>query len=280
VRAHVLDGLARSSHPEPVCAVTAGVTGLAYAAGRGPAGTAWVGLAVLTGQLSIGWSNDYLDRDADLAAGRADKPVALSAVPPRLVAVAAITAAICCVPASLASGWRAGLAGLTTVAAGWIYNVDLKRTVCSPLPFIPGFGLFPAFVTLGLPGHPWPAWWALTAGGLLGVGAHFANVLPDLAADMATGVRGLPQRLGGRVSSLLAGTFLGSATAVLAVGPGKLDTLAVFGLSTAAAVICAGVAGVIVGPRHGAGRALTRLAVITAGLFDVVLLMARAGQLS
>ena len=36
------------------------------------------------------------------------------------------------------------------------------------------------------------------AGALLGVGAHLVNALPDLADDEATGVRGLPHRLGPR----------------------------------------------------------------------------------
>ena len=156
----------------------------------------------------------------------------------------------------------------------------MKRTLWSPVPFIPGFGLFPAFVTLGLPGHPWPAWWALTAGALLGVGAHFANVLPDLPADLATGVLGLPQRLGGRISRFLAGAFLGAATAVLAIAPGGFDALAAFGLAASIAVIATGLAGAIAGPRHQTGRVLTMVAVITAGLLDVVLLVARAGQMS
>jgi len=39
---------------------------------------------------------------------------------------------------------------------------------------------------------------ALVAAALLGFAAHFANVLPVLRADAATGVRGLPQRLGPR----------------------------------------------------------------------------------
>ncbi len=280
MQARVIEGLVRSCHPQPVIAVAAGVTAIAYAAGRGLAGTALAGLAVLTGQLSIGWSNDYLDRRTDMAAGRRDKPLALGAVPARLVASAAVAAVICCVPLSLASGWRGGLAQLAAVGSGWIYNLGVKRTIWSPVPFIPGFGLFPAFVTLGLAGHPWPTWWALTAGALLGVGAHFANVLPDLPADLATGVLGLPQRLGGRISRLAAGVFLGAATAILAVAPGGFDALAAFGLAASVAVIAAGVAGAIAGPRHQTGRVLTMAAVIAAGLLDVVLLVARAGQMS
>ena len=34
--------------------------------------------------------------------------------------------------------------------------------------------------------------WAVAAGACLGVAAHLANVLPDLADDASTGVRGLP----------------------------------------------------------------------------------------
>ena len=60
------------------------------------------------------------------------------------------------------------------------------------------------------------------AGALLGVGAHLVNVLPDLADDAATGVRGLPHRLGARRSSVLAAAVLVGATVVIVVGaPGR-----------------------------------------------------------
>ena len=49
----------------------------------------------------------------------------------------------------------------------------------------------------------WPPAWMMATGAVLGVGAHLLNALPDLADDDATGVRGLPQRLGaGRVRVL------------------------------------------------------------------------------
>jgi 4-hydroxybenzoate polyprenyltransferase len=164
------------------------------------------------------------------------------------------------------------------------------------VPFIPGFGLFPAFVTLGLPGHPWPAWWATTAGALLGMGAHFANVLPDLPLDLATGVHGLPQRLGGRISRAVAGALLGGATAVLAVAPGPAGVLGgpLLWAGAAVAVVVAGT-GVVsavadragssgtAGGAHGqrlVARHVAMLAVIAAGLFDVVLLVARGARIA
>jgi hypothetical protein len=105
-------------------------------------------------------------------------------------------------------------------------------------------------------------------------------VLPDLPADVATGVLGVPQRLGGRVSWLAAGTFLGAATAVLAPGPTGLDGVGVAGLAVALAVVTAGAVGTVEGPKRQAGRILTMLAVIAAGLLDVALLVARAGKMT
>ena len=66
--------LLRACHLKPTLAVTAITTALAVSAGRG-SGSIWVALAVLSGQFSVGWSNDYLDRDRDHLAGRVDKPI-------------------------------------------------------------------------------------------------------------------------------------------------------------------------------------------------------------
>ncbi|NJP47384.1 UbiA family prenyltransferase [Streptomyces sp. PRB2-1] len=209
----------RACHPEPAAAVTALVTVLAAVSGRGPAGCAVVGAAVLCGQLSVGWCNDAVDAVRDTAAGRTDKPVAAGTVTRTAVAVAAGLALAGCVPLSLAAGRLAGSAHLLGVAAAWAYNLGVKRTAASWLPYALGFGLLPAFVTLGLAGHPWPPAWAVAAGALLGVGAHFTNVLPDIDADLAAGVRGLPQRLGRRRTRVLAPLPLLAASAVLVLGP-------------------------------------------------------------
>jgi 4-hydroxybenzoate polyprenyltransferase len=56
----------------------------------------------------------------------------------------------------------------------------------------------PAYAASTLPGHPAPHWPITIAAALLGLGAHFANVLPDLAADRVAGVGGLPQRVAAR----------------------------------------------------------------------------------
>ena len=188
-----------SAHLEPSLAVTVAACALAIGAGLG-ARTTLVAVAVGSGQLSIGWSNDWLDWRRDRAAGRHDKPIASGLVSPRTVATAAGVALLVCVVASLALSRAAGLVHLVGVAAGWGYNLRAKSTWYSVAPWAVAFGLLPAVVTLTAPLGRWPAWWLLAAGALLGAGAHFANALPDLDRDRATGVAGLPHRLGRRRS--------------------------------------------------------------------------------
>src|SRR4051794_40530102 len=173
--------LLAASHPEPAFAVTLVTTALAASAGRNPGGLVATALAVGAGQLSVGWSNDAIDAERDIRAGRRDKPVATGRIALRTVQVAAGVALVASVPLSLLSGWRATVVHLVAVLLAWGYNLGLKSTPVSVVPYTVAFALLPAFVTLGLPGAPAPPWWAVLAGGLLGAGAHFANVLPDLA---------------------------------------------------------------------------------------------------
>jgi 4-hydroxybenzoate polyprenyltransferase len=175
--------------------------------------------ALLTGQLSIGWANDALDRDRDIAARRPDKPVAVGTLTQRAVGTAAGVAAACCIPLSLALGPRAGLTHLVAVASGWSYDVWLKRTVWSFVPFAVAFGLLPSVATLALPAPTVAPPWATVAGALLGVVAHLANTLPDIDDDLAAGVRGLPQRLGPQRTRATAAVLLVLAAAVLVAGP-------------------------------------------------------------
>ncbi|MDF5753768.1 UbiA family prenyltransferase [Spongiactinospora sp. TRM90649] len=268
-----LAGLAGACHPGPTVAVTGLVTALAAIAGRDPAGCALVAAAVLAGQLSVGWSNDAVDATRDAAAGRTSKPVVSGAVRAGALWRAALIALACCVPLSLASGVEAGAAHLVGVAAAWAYNLGLKATALSWLPYAVGFGSLPAFVALGLPGAPWPAWWAVSAAALLGVGAHLANVLPDIEDDLAAGVRGGPQRLGaGRVRVMLPLPLL-AATVVLVVGA-DLGAAGWAGLGAALLPAGAGIAAARRSPRAPFWAAVAVTAV------DVALLLAAGGDIT
>ncbi|MEI4273491.1 UbiA family prenyltransferase [Klenkia sp. LSe6-5] len=214
-----VSAMALATHLGPTVAVTAVATLLAAAADVGGARTVLVAVAVLAGQASIGWSNDWLDADRDAAVARTDKPTVQGVVTPARLRAAALTAVVLAVVTSLALGPAPGVLLLGVVAGGWAYNAGLKRTAASLLPYLVAFGLLPAGVVAAAPGTPVAPWWLVAAGALLGGAAHLANVAPDLEDDAATGVRGLPHRLGATVSALVAAGLLGAASLVLVLGP-------------------------------------------------------------
>jgi 4-hydroxybenzoate polyprenyltransferase len=267
--------LVRACHPEPTAAVSAVSMALAAAVGRGGPGTAAVGSAVLAGQLSVGWSNDYADRQRDRRVGRADKPLAAGSVSAPAVRRAAATAAAAVVPLSLLSGPFAGSLHLLAVASAWAYNLRLKSTAASVLPYAVSFGLLPAFITAGLPGRP-VVGWLIAAGALLGAGAHFANVLPDLDQDLRTGVRGLPHRIGAGRSRATAAVLLLAASAVLALGPPGRPGL--FGLGALGAAAVLGLGGLVAGRRPGSHAAFRAVLLIAA--VDVALLLVSGADVS
>ena len=78
-----------ASHPGPSLAITAMATVLAAEAAPHGFGPVLVAPAMLAGQLSVGWSNDACDAARDIAAGRADKPVARGEISVRALWVAA-----------------------------------------------------------------------------------------------------------------------------------------------------------------------------------------------
>lgn len=217
--AGVVRALVQASHPGPTVVVTALSAGLLAGAGA-PAGTVVLAAsAVLAGQLSVGWSNDWIDAARDRAVGRTDKPVVTGAVDADRLRTAAVAAAAACVALSLATGLRPGAVHVLAVALAWAYNAGLKATAFSWVPYAASFGLLPLFLVMTLPGNPLAPVWAVLCGSLLGAGAHLANALPDLEDDHATGVRGLPHRLGRVRASVLAPVLLLGAVLAVVLGP-------------------------------------------------------------
>ncbi|MEN5073581.1 UbiA family prenyltransferase [Isoptericola cucumis] len=265
-------GMLAATHPAPAAVVTA--LALVFAVGVAlPAGRAvLVTAAVAAGQLSVGWSNDWLDAARDRRVGRADKPTVTGAVTPRMLRAGALAALGVCVALSLAAGVGAGLLHLAAVASAWSYNAWLKATPLSWLPYAVSFGLLPAFVVAAAGDGRVVAGWTVGAAALLGVGAHVANVLPDLEDDRATGVRGLPHRLGRRASSVLAPLVLAAGSAVILVGPPGPVAPVSAGL-TAGAVVLAVTAGAV-GLRRPHSRAPFGLSMAVAALCVAQLVLA------
>ncbi len=230
--------LLRAAHLGPTVTVTTLTALLASAVGLDPATGVLAVIAVLTGQLVIGWSNDLLDAERDREVHRTDKPLATGLLTDRTVRVALGLAVLATLAASLSLGVRSGLVHLVAVVgAGLAYNLGLKATAWSWLPYAVAFGALPLVLTLAATPAALAASWLVGAGAALGVAAHFLNVLPDLADDAATGVAGLPHRLGADRSQLAATGLLLAASTAAVLGPdGPAPTWAWVGLVVAVAL--------------------------------------------
>jgi 4-hydroxybenzoate polyprenyltransferase len=263
--------LFRAAHIEPTIAVTTLASLLGVAAGLGATRLVLLTAAVFAGQLVIGWSNDLLDAGRDAAVGRGDKPLATGEVSAKSASAALGVAAIAAVGLSTALGWRSALVHLVLmVGSGIAYNLGLKATMWSWLPYVVAFGSLPAVVTLAATPPTPPKVWIVAASAALGAAAHFLNTLPDLADDAATGIRGLPHRIGGPRSQGVATALLMGATVVIVLGPpGPAPVLAWVALLLAAALA--------VGALTGHGRTPFRCALAIAVL-NVMLLVLGAGM--
>jgi 4-hydroxybenzoate polyprenyltransferase len=263
-----------TSHPGPSLAITGLTTLLAAQGAPHGLGPVLTGPALLAGKLSIGWSNDACDAARDALAGRADKPLARGDISAAAVWTAAGLAAAAGLAMALVIGPVTGGIYALAIALGWAYNLGLKSWPASGVAYLLGFGLMPAYAASTLPGHPAPRWPVTVAAGLLGLGAHFANVLPDLAADKATGVGGLPQRVAARWGSggvrAAAIALLLTASALLLLGATR-RWVAIPGLIAALLLAIASA--------RGAGR-VPFLAAIGIAAVDIVLFVAGGEALS
>ena len=188
--------LLKSTHPIPSAAVA--LFSVLFAIGLGLAAlqVVLVGLAVLLQQFSVGLSNDWLDSARDEAVERTDKPVASGLISQRIVRNWSFLCALLAILPALFLGVAAAAWMVLMLAVGWAYNLGMKSNWSSVLPYAAGFGILPVFVTLSEQPPSWPPIWIVAVAALLGVSAHFANALPDLFEDRATGVRALPHILG------------------------------------------------------------------------------------
>lgn len=191
-----LAGHWRIVHPFPTVAVTAASFGFGWLA----AGDLTPGLLLLTGtvfssQVAIGSLNDYLDRHRD-AVEQPEKPIPSGLIPPSAALAQAIGASIVCLSIAALTGPTGLLFAGIALASGQAYNIWLKGTPLSFLPYLVSFSCLPALAWVAA-GRFEPRWLALYAVGLpLMFSLHLANALPDVAGDQREGVRGLAPTLG------------------------------------------------------------------------------------
>jgi len=220
-----LIGLMRASHFGPTMLVTS----ISYFFAQlywweGPSMV--IAFAFFCGQLVVGWSNDLIDYQDDVRHNRLKKPLVAGLITPQylqrwlqiMLPIAILTNLFG--PLGFVGG------GLSIFAIGWAvaYNFYFKFNIFSPLPYAVAFAALPSCMALSKDQMP-PVWMWL-GGALFGVAAHFLNVIKDMKQDNQSGIKGLPQRIGTKASTITAVLLIASAITLLALSDLSLPPVA------------------------------------------------------
>ena len=168
----------------------------ALVAGALPVDALRLGVAMTSIQIAIGGVNDLVDAPADAIAKPA-KPIPSGLVPARAARLLAMIAGGVAVVLSISSGWGTVALGLVCLAVGLTYDLALKGTAWSWLPFAVGIPLLPVFAWYGAVGML-PAPFAVLIPTAVAAGAALAigNAIADLERDEASGVTSIATALG------------------------------------------------------------------------------------
>jgi len=212
----MLPGLVRLVHPFPSVLDAAVTLALALLAGATGGRAVLLGMAMLAIQFSIGAFNDLVDASADALAGRS-KPLLDGRVPPRVALAVAAAAGLAGLVLAALAGPAAALIALTGYAIGLAYDLRLKASRWSWLPYATGIPLLPVFAWVGSTGElPVPVLALAGLGVLAGTALAIANSLADAERDAASLTATIATTLGHgraiRLTALLDAAVGGIAT--------------------------------------------------------------------
>lgn len=164
---------------------------------------------MLLAQFSISALNDWADRHRDAEAERR-RPLVLGVLSPGTALAIATVCGSLALMFVAAFGILPSLLVLLGIGAGWAYDLGLKSTPFSFVPFAVAFPLVPLWVGT-ITGRPGSSMLMLLAAGVpVATAIHLADAIPDRQVDAAAGARTLAVALG-RPRAELA-VFLGLAT--------------------------------------------------------------------
>jgi 4-hydroxybenzoate polyprenyltransferase len=198
-------------HPIPSILTTLAAISFAwiFGIGLGDRRFWWIAAIMLLVQFSISALNEWADADLDRRAGR-HRPIPLGLVSPSaafsVAVVSAVGAFLLCVLSDLGP-FALLLVGVGT-ACGWAYDLRLKPSPLSFLPFAIAFPLMPFWIGV-LAGRPLSSLGILFLGGSpLAAAIHLADAIPDRGRDRAAGVNTLAVALGGPGAKMAAVSLL------------------------------------------------------------------------
>jgi 4-hydroxybenzoate polyprenyltransferase len=232
-----LAGLVRLVHPFP--SILDGLVSGAVAslAGAPPIDALRLGLAMTALQFGIGATNDVVDAPRD-AGHKPGKPIASGLVSPPVAGAVGVAGFGAGLVLSSASGAPTVALALAVIGIGLAYDLRLKGTAWSWLPFAVGIPILPAFGWLGATGTLPPLFWFLVPITVAaGAGLAIANALADVERDDAAGTASIATALGaGRAWAVQAGLIgvvvvAAVVSALVLGGPtGRVLLVAVAGL--------------------------------------------------
>jgi 4-hydroxybenzoate polyprenyltransferase len=234
-------------HPGPSVLVTVVFVALAGLAGRGvPDATRILQLVgtMLPIQLCIGVINDVVDLPADTVA-QPYKPLVRGVLRRSTAAwVGVILGAIGLGSAATINLATLGL-GAAALAAGLCYDLGLRRTVLSWVPWWGGMAVLPLASYASAGAIPSRLLVLIPLSALIAIGLQLANGLPDIDTDREAGVRNLPVLIGVDASHWAAPASLIGAGVLAVALAGPLHQAGV-AFSVGVAVLACGVLLVVV----------------------------------
>ncbi|MGI9096758.1 MAG: UbiA family prenyltransferase [Candidatus Limnocylindrus sp.] len=187
----------RVVHPGPTLLNAAAALTLAEIAGASSHRALLAAVTMLGAHAFIGTLNDLIDRHVDRA--RREKPIAAGRISVRTSAAIAAIALLIGLAAAIALGPLTLIIATLGIVLGVTYNLGVKRSVLSWLPFALGVALIPPFAWAAAEA-PLPAAIRVLSLAAITGGAALAmqNGLADRAIDTAVGLRGAVVQLGDR----------------------------------------------------------------------------------
>ena len=186
-------------HPIPSLLTTLAALGFAWIFVIGPRDRRfwWIAAIMLLVQFSISALNEWADAELDRQAGRR-RPIPRGLVSRNtalgVAVIGAVGAFLLCVLADLGP-FALLLVGVGT-ASGWAYDLWLKPTPLSVLPFAIAFPLMPFWIGI-LAGRSAGSLAILFLGGSpLAAAIHLADAIPDRGRDRDAGLKTLAVALG------------------------------------------------------------------------------------
>lgn len=209
-------------------------------------------LSVFLISSAVGSMNDYLDVELDRATKPA-KPIVRDDISQRTAFGVSVGSAVIGVGLSFLLGFPAGSIALLVLASGLAYDVWLKGTLWSWLPYAIGIPALPVWSFLAADAFTPVLLLSFPLGALIALALQLANTVPDIEGDRSFGVVGLAHRLGVNGSLVVIWVCFALSIGLLAMTPQVLgnDPALLFpGIAAGAVLLTAMILDTIISRSH------------------------------